>query len=667
MIDGPAPEVFHRLSTRSSAKRLVHFKPIKIAGKSRLTASFLMPMFRPLIALFCLLTAASAADRPNILWLTSEDNGPNYGCYGDAYADTPNIDALAAKGIRFNPCWPNAPASAPARTCLISGRWAPADGGEHMRSLVPMPQADQMYPQLLRAAGYYCTNTSKEDYNIEKPKDGKKDLVWDESSGKAHWKNHAKGQPFFAVFNDTISHESQIRRKQHTLIHDPAKAPLPPFQPDTPEVRHDWAQYYDNITLMDTKLGKLIAELEASGEAENTIIMHYGDHGAGMPRFKRWPYNTGLQVGLVMYFPEKWKHLAPKDYTAGGVNDELISFIDLPATVLSIAGVKPPEYFQGRAVCGEFAQPEPALMHGFRGRMDERYDLVRSTTDGRYVYIRNYMPQLPYGQFLNYMFQQATTRVWKDLYDKGQLNELQSRFWKTKPSEELYDLETDRWETVNLADSAEHAEIKARLAKGQREWLIHVRDLGFIPEGERLTQAAEKSPADTFATEAAYPISDVLDSAALASDAAKATPEALAKLLNHSNATVRYWAAMGHTIQGEKAIQANAAQLEKALTDSSPSVRIAAAEALISATPAPAVLEKCAHTLLELGDVNKQVYFVAVEAVNVLDRRLATLKLWHDEILALPGKAPEGTQPRLKEYISRLHDHLLNGDVVKGK
>ena len=624
-------------------------------------------MFRALV-LFCfgVVSAAAAADRPNILWLTSEDNGPQYGCYGDTYATTPHIDALAAKGIRFKRCWSNAPVCAPARTCLISGRWAPADGAEHMRSDVPLPEGHQMYPQFLRNAGYYCSNNSKEDYNLAKPKEGKKDLVWNESSGKAHWKNRAEGQPFFAVFNDTITHESQIRRRPHTLIHDPAKAPLPPFHPDTPEVRHDWAQYYDNITLMDSKLGKHLAELEKAGLAEDTIIMHYGDHGPGMPRFKRWPYNTGLQVGLIMHFPEKWKHLAPKGYAPGGVNEELVSFVDLTATLLSIAGVKPPDYFQGRAICGEFAKPAPEFIHGFRGRMDERYDLVRSTTDGRYVYIRNYLPHLPYGQFLNYMFQQATTRVWKAQFDEGRLPEPQTRFWKPKPAEELYDLESDPWETLNLADSTAHAEIKTRLAQGQRQWLTQVRDLGFIPEGERLAQAKTKSPKDAFASEEAYPITTVLEAADLATNPALAKPEALAKLLDHPSASVRYWGVQGYLIQGESTIRTNAPKIEQMLGDSSPSVRIAAAETLISVAQSPAVLERSTRTLLDCADMDTQPYFVAIEAVNVLDRWQARLKPWQTQIHALPGEAPESVQKRLKEYIARLHDHLLEGDQIKG-
>ncbi len=609
----------------------------------------------------CLSLPALAADRPNILWLTSEDNGPQYGCYGDTYATTPNIDALAAKGIRFKRCWSNAPVCAPARTCLISGRWAPADGAEHMRSLVPLPDGHQMYPQLLRAAGYYCTNNNKEDYNLDKPKDGKEDLAWDDSSKKAHWKNRPEGKPFFAVFNDQITHESQIRRRPHTLIHDPAKAPVPPFQPDTPEVRHDWAQYYDNITLMDTKLGQYLAELEKAGLAEDTIIMHYGDHGPGMPRFKRWPYNSGLQVGLIMHFPEKWKHLAPKGYTPGGVNEELVSFIDLPATLLSLAGVQPPAYFQGRALCGDYAQPAPETIHGFRGRMDERYDLVRSTTDGRYVYIRNYMPRLPYGQYLNYMFQQATTRVWKDLFDQGTLTELQGRFWQTKPAEELYDLETDRWETVNLADSKEHAEIKTRLAKQQRNRLLQVRDLGFIPEGERLAKAGGKSPTDTFASEAAYPMAQVLDAAGTAT-LPTTSAEALAALLDSPQASIRYWGLQGYLTQGEKAIRAHAPKIETLLADASPSVRVAAAETLLSAAEAATVRERCLRTLLDCADMDKQPYFAAIEAVNVIDRWQDKLAPWKDQIAALPATAPDTVNPRLKEYIARLHDHLKNGD-----
>lgn len=596
-------------------------------------------MIRLLAALF-FSAAAIAADRPNILWLTTEDIGPNYGCYGDKYADTPNVDSLAARGMRFKRAWSNAPVCAPARTCLISGRWAPADGAEHMRSLVPMPSAHKMYAQILRESGYYCSNNSKEDYNLDRANVNGKDPVWDESSGKAHWKNRASGQPFFAIFNDQITHESQIRRRPHTLIHDPAKATVPPFQPDTPEVRRDWAQYYDNITTMDTGLGKKLAELEAAGLAEDTIIMHYGDHGAGMPRFKRWPYNTGLQVGLIMYFPEKWKHLAPKGYVPGAASDELVQFIDLAPTALSIAGIKPPAYMQGRAICGSHpAASQNNFIHGFRGRMDERYDCVRSTTDGRYVYVRQLMPHLPYGQYLNYMFQQATTQVWSDLFAAGKVNELQSRFWKPKPSEELYDLQSDPWETKNLVESKAHAGDLERLRAAQDAWLLETRDLGLIPEAERLAVAKGSALADAFKD---WPFHNILDAAKLAANRAEGT-EKLAPLLKHENAAVRYWGVMGHLIRGS----ADAAALKPMLQDASASVRIAAAEALGDI-----------DTLLASANVDQKPYFEALEALNALDRLKSRLGPKKDSVLALPDKAPKTVEKRLKEYVARLMEHI---------
>lgn len=598
------------------------------------------PMIRFFVVLF-LSVAAVAADRPNILWLTSEDNGPSYGCYGDQYAVTPNIDALAARGMRFKRAWSNAPVCAPARTCLISGRWAPSDGAEHMRSLVPMAAGHKMYAQILREAGYYCTNNSKEDYNLDRAQVNGSDPVWHESSGKAHYKNRVSGQPFFAIFNDQITHESQIRRRPHTLIHDPAMAPVPPFQPQTSEVRHDWAQHYDNITTMDVGIGKKLAELEAAGLAQDTIIMLYGDHGAGMPRFKRWPYNTGLQIGLIMYFPDKWKHLAPKGYAPGAASDELVQFIDLAPTVLSIAGIKPPSFMQGRAICGSHAAAHPNnFIHGFRGRMDERYDCVRSTTDGRFVYVRQLMPHLPYGQYLNYMFQQATTRVWKELFAAGKLNELQARFWKKKSYEELYDLQSDPWETKNLAESAAHAGDLERLRAAQDAWLLETRDLGLIPEAERL--AASKGAALAEALKD-WPFHTILDAAKLAANRAEAV-EKLSPLLKHENAAVRYWGVMGHLIRGSSDVIA----LEPMLQDPSASVRIAAAEALSDI-----------DILLDSANVDQRPYMEALEALNALDRLKSRLGPKKETLLALPGKAPQGVEKRLKEYVTRLMEHIL--------
>ena len=297
-----------------------------------------------------------------------------------------------------------------------------------MRSAVPLPAFMKLYPQFLRERGYYCSNNNKEDYNLTRP--GK---IWDDSSSKAHWKNRAAGQPFFAIFNSTVSHESQLRVRPHTLKHDPAKVRVRAYHPDTPEVRHDWAQYYDKVTKMDAQAGKRLQELADAGHMEDTIIFFYGDHGSGMPRSKRWPYNSGLHVSLIVYVPEPFKALAPKEYAAGGWSGRLVSFVDLAPTLLSLAGLQPPEWMQGHAFMGQFATPPPKYLHGFRGRMDERYDLVRSVRNDRYVYLRHYMPHLIYGQHIDYMFQTPTTQVWKRLYDEGKLAPPQTCFWERKP------------------------------------------------------------------------------------------------------------------------------------------------------------------------------------------------------------------------------------------
>ncbi len=388
--------------------------------------NFLVSLFVPFV-LF--VSIAYAQNKPNILWITSEDHGPQMGCYGDKYATTPNVDALAKKALLYKFCWSNAPVCAPARTTLISGIYPTATGGEHMRSMVSMPRGTKMYPQFLREAGYYCTNNSKTDYNFEEP--GK---VWDESSGKAHYKNRPAGAPFFAIFNSTKSHESQLRKRPYKAVHDPAKVRVPAYHPDTPEVRQDWAQYYDTVTEADADAGKQLKALEDAGLTEDTIVFYYADHGSGMPRSKRWPYNSGLQVPLVVYIPEKYKDLRPPEYKAGGTSERLVSFVDFAPTLLSLAGITPPDWMQGHAFLGKFTAPKPQpYVYGFRGRMDERTDCVRSISDGRYVYIRNFRPDKIYGQHINFMWQTPTTRVWEKMFKDGKLNAAQSAFWKTKP------------------------------------------------------------------------------------------------------------------------------------------------------------------------------------------------------------------------------------------
>ncbi|VTU00969.1 sulfatase : Probable sulfatase atsG OS=Planctomyces maris DSM 8797 GN=PM8797T_00507 PE=4 SV=1: Sulfatase: Sulfatase [Gemmataceae bacterium] len=600
--------------------------------------------------LFLALPALGADDkdapRPNIVWLTSEDHGPHMGCYGDTFATTPNVDALAARGLTFTRVWSNAPVCAPARTTIISGLYPPSTGSEHMRSLVPFPKDKKMYPQYLRDAGYYCTNNSKEDYNLAKP-----GQVWDESSAKAHWRNRKAGQPFFAVFNSTKSHESQVRARPHTPVHDPAKVKLPAYHPDTPETRRDWAQYYDVVSRADADAGARLKELADAGLAGDTIVFYYADHGPGLPRGKRSACHSGLRVPLVVHIPEKFKHLAPPEYKPGGTSDRLVGFVDLAPTVLALAGVKVPEWMQGKPFLG----PAPArneFLFGFRGRMDERPDLVRSATDGRFVYVRNYMPHKPPGQHVQYMFEMPTARVWKELFDAGKLKPEQTAFWKPKPAEELYDLATDPDEVVNLAADPAHAATLAKLRKAQQDLAAEIRDVGFLPEGEFFSRFGGASPYDGARTGGAYPFERIFAAAELA---ARLTPDgvpALRALFKDDDSAVRYWAAMGVLIRGEAAVRAAGEELRAALKDRSPDVRIAAAEAL--ARYGDAADQKAAlDALIDLASCEAHGAFTAVAALNALDAAGDAAKPHADAIRKLPTKC-KTPDARYDSYVPRL-------------
>ncbi|HEY5910942.1 MAG TPA: sulfatase-like hydrolase/transferase [Verrucomicrobiae bacterium] len=595
--------------------------------------------------------AAPANPRPNILWIVSEDINPQLGCYGDPNAITPALDRLAAKGLRYTRCWSTAPVCAPARTALISGEYPCSTGGEHMRSEVRMPSFMRMYPQLLAAKGYYCVNVAKEDYNLAKP--GK---VWAESSPRAHYRNRAAGQPFFAVFNIEITHESQIRKRPHTLQHDPAKMRLPAYHPDTPAVRHDWAQYYDNITATDQVVSNRLAELEREGLAEDTIVFFYGDNGSGMPRSKRCPYNSGLNVPLIIYVPEKLKALAPPDYGAGGASDRLVGFVDFAPTLLSLAGIEPPAWMQGLAFMGPHATPPPRYIHGLRGRMDERYDLVRSVRNDRFIYIRNYMPHLIYGQYIEYMFQTPTTRAWKELYDQGKLRPPQTFFWEPKPPEELYDLNADPDEVHNLVASSRHSAILEELRRAQRDQALKVRDVGFLPEAEMHRRAAGTTIYEMGHDPARYPLEDVLAMADLASLLEAGAVPRLKAGLNNPDSAVRYWAALGLLMRGDSAVKQSLPELRRALDDSSPSVRIVAAQAC-GQFGEGADLKRALDILKDLVQPEKSGAYAAIHALNVVAALGPKAAPLSDTIRSMNTKDPNAPD-RANSYVPRLATDL---------
>jgi N-sulfoglucosamine sulfohydrolase len=431
--------------------------------------------------------------RPNILWISTEDINPDLGCYGDSYAVTPNIDKLAAQGVRYTNVYSHAGVCAPTRSGIITGMYPTTIGTHHMRCKGVPPAYVKCFSEYLRAAGYYCTNNVKTDYQFDPPPS-----AWDENSSKAHWRNRGKDQPFFAIFNFTVSHESQIRNRSEGMLkrlaslapnerHDPDKAVLPPYYPDTPLVRRDWAQYYDIITLTDKLVAGVLKELEDDGLADNTIVWFWGDHGRGLPRAKRWIYDSGLHVPLIIRVPAKWRKLAmpdnPDAVKPGTVNDDLIAFIDFAPTMLSLAGIKIPGYIQGRAFLGSQKAGPREYIFAARDRMDEAYDLIRAVRDKRYKYIRNYMWYLTRGQDIDYMNQMPTMQEMRRLNAEGKLEGPQKQYFEpTKPIEELYDTATDPHEVKNLAGDPKYKDVLQRMRRIHAKWVRETGDVGLIPE-----------------------------------------------------------------------------------------------------------------------------------------------------------------------------------------
>lgn len=513
---------------------------------------------------------------PNILWLTSEDNSPLLGCYGDTFATTPHLDSLAARGFMYTHAYSNAPVCAPSRNTIITGVYANSGGHEHMRSYYPKSDTVTLYPNLLRWAGYYCTNNLKEDFNIDPEQTSD---VWDELGKEAHYKNRPAGKPFFAIFNSTITHESSLHKSIPTeqLRHKPEDVVLPPYHPDTEEFRHDWAQYYDKVEDMDKWVGSMLDELEALGEAENTIVFYYGDHGGVLGRSKRFIYETGTHVPFIVYIPEKYKHLYPAERPGEAVQ-RIISYVDLAPTLMSLTDQPIPDYLQGHAFLGEGKTKDPEYAFMFRGRMDERYDMSRAVRDQRFRYIRNYMPHREWGQYIDYLWRAPSMKSWEAAFKAGECNDVQSIFWNRKPAEELYDTENDPWEVNNLAANPEYKDVLERMRGANREWMLRIRDAGFIPEGEMIERTKNSTPYD-YMRGGDVNLEEIIDVAEASTRATEQDIPRLTEYLNSENSVIRYWGATGLLILDKKARPA-INELRVAAGDASADVAVVAAEAL---------------------------------------------------------------------------------------
>ena len=574
------------------------------------------------LALLALAPAGRADEpgpaRPNVLWITCEDISPNLGCYGDAYARTPVLDKLASQGVRYTDAYAITGVCAPNRSCLITGVYPSTLGSHDMRSTTRLPDHVKCFPEYLRAAGYYCSNNVKTDYNFPTPK-----TAWDECSRKAHWRNRKEGQPFFSVFNFTVCHESQIRQPDASFFkntarlapdqrHDPAKVAVPPFHPDTPEVRQDWARYHDLITAMDYQAGDVLAQLEEDGLADETIVFFFSDHGAGMPGCKKWVWESGLHVPLIVRFPEKYRKWAPG--ASGSVCDRLVSFVDFAPTVLSLAGVDVPPHVQGKAFLGPQAAEPREFVYAIRDRMAERYDTVRVVRDRQYQYMRNFVPHLSWSQFVSYTEEMPTMKVWRRLAGEGKLNAVQARYFRpTKPIEELYDTAADPHQVHNLAGDPKYGPVLERMRSESAAWMKRTHDLGLLPEYEMHRRVEDRTPYDVARDPRLNPLDRLLEAADLANRMDAGCLEELVKLLGDDEPALRYWGATGLVALGKDAAPAVDA-LVRAIEDPAPNVRIAAAEALLNLGRTDDALP------VLIAGLEHPTAFVRLRAINVLDR-----------------------------------------------
>lgn len=551
---------------------------------------FILPT---LILLFGFFPTARAADRPNIVWLVSEDNSTHYLKLFDEHgAETPNIARLAKHGLIFDHAFSNAPVCSVARTTLATGCYAPRIGTQYHRKhvKVPLPEGMRMFPELLRNAGYFTANNRKTDFNAEPGKN-----VWDANSNKASWRGRKNDQPFFYMQSFAVCHESslhfskkQMEREKTTT--DPETVFVAPYHPNTPTFRYTNARYRDRIMQVDKQIGAVVDKLQTDGLLEDTFIFYFGDHGGVLPRGKGYAYESGLHVPLVIRIPEKWKHLAAAE--TGSRQKGFVSFIDFGPTVLNLAGVDVPNQMDGVPFLGKGVtavdRDSRDEAFGYADRFDEKYDLVRTLRKGRYEYIRNFQPFNFDGLQNNYRYRMLAFTEWRELYEAGKLNDIQKQFFTTRPAEQLFDIEADPHETKNLAADPKYSNVLIDLRNRMTERLKSMPDLSLYPESV-LAEKAFANPV-RFGQEHQNNISGLVDVANLA---VLSFDQALPKLksaLESSNSGVRYWALIVCSTFGQEAASLAQAAKDLAQNDADRLVRIRAAEFLgliEAADPAP--------------------------------------------------------------------------------
>lgn len=560
----------------------------------------------------CALSASAGVPgevRPNILWLDAEDANVNWiGAYGNPAATTPNIDQLAAEGFRYSHAFANAPVCAPSRSTWITGIHAVSTGTHPMRSRNEIPhEAIRYYPDYLRAAGYYAPKPGKTDYNIGGRLD---EEAWDEG----HWYRRGENQPFFHVAHLFQSHESHAFGEVNDTHHDPALQRLRAYHPDLTPIRNNYAHYADAVERMDAAVGQALARLEEEGLADDTIVIFTTDHGGVMPGSKRFLTDSGTHAPFIIRIPEKFKHLWPAE-EPGMTIARLVSFVDMPKTWLSIAGAEVPDAMQGRIFLGPEQEAERDFHFAFRGRMGERLDQVRAVRGKRFLYIKNYMPYVPAGQRLDYLWRMKATQAWAEHHGANLTDEITGRFFRPRQVvEELYDTVRDPDNILNLAARAEHQEDLERMRAALREWQLEVYDAGMLSEEAMVRRAARHGTTiyEMVRDPELYDLPAYLDAADVALAMDSENLELLVRFLDHDDAGLRYWGTAGLLMLEEPSLKVVRA-LKSQLQDKAYDVRAMAAWGLIRAGEELDAARACLIDLLEKDS------YASLLALNIID------------------------------------------------
>ena len=594
-----------------------------------------------------LAAVANAGDKPNFVWIVSEDNSKHYlKLFDPSGATAPNIEKLAAAGLVFDHAFSCGPVCSVARTTLATCVYAPRLGTQYHRKTSPaaMPSGWRMFPAYLREAGYYTTNNSKKDYNAVEGKG-----VWDESSGKAGWRNRpSKDTPFFHMESHGVSHESSLHfpasQMNSVTETDREKVAVAPYHPDTPMFRYTYARYHDRMHRVDEIVGRTVAKLEEDGLLEETFVFYFGDHGGVLPRSKGYIYESGLHVPLVVRVPEKWKHLV--DARRGERVNGFVSFVDFGATVIHLAGAEVPKHFDGKPFLGTGIEMDEVNARdetfGYADRFDEKYEMCRSLRKGRYKYIRNYQGYYPDGLQNNYRYRMIAFSEWRQLYRDGKLNAVQSRFFEGKPAEMLFDVEADPHETKNLAGDAAHAETLRDLRKRLAQRVAAMPDLSFFPESVMVAEALDDPIA--FGRKHQAEIGRLIGVADLAVEPFDEAKAKLIAAIDSDDPWQRYWALTDCAVFGEQA-KPLVDKAKAALNDQQPLVRLRAAEFLAivgAADPRPTLLD-----ILKTSDS----YLVAAITLNSV-AYLQDSKGYEFNLTGQDVKASGNSVSRRLEYLA---------------